>query len=49
MKDAQISLKIMNLGIFQKNDRYDNPSGKTSHKERHTEKDQCSGEILNDV
>ena len=40
MKDAQVSLKIMNSGIFQKIDyRYDNPSGKTSHKEKHTEKE----------
>ena len=42
-------IKDNELGYLSKNDRYDNPSGKTSHKEKHTEKDQCFGEILNDV
>ena len=42
-------IKDNELGYLSKDDRYDNPSGKTSHKEKHTEKDQCFGEILNDV
>ena len=50
MKDAQVSLKIINfIMIMIINDRNDNPSGKTSHKEKHTEKDLCFSEILNDV
>ena len=46
MKDTQVSLKIMNLS---KNDRYDNPSGRASHKEKHAEKDQSFGESLIDL
>ena len=42
-------IKDNELRYLSKNDSYDNPSGKTSHKEKHTEKDQCFGEILNDV
>ena len=42
-------MKDNKLGYLSKDDRYDNPSGKTSHKEKHTEKDQSFGEILNDV
>ena len=32
-------IKDNELGYLSKNDRYDNPSGKTDHKEKHTEKD----------
>ena len=42
-------MKDNKLGYLSKDDRYDNPSGKTSHKEKHTEKYQSLGEILNDV
>ena len=42
-------IKDNELGYLSKNDRYYNPSGKTSHKEKHTEKYQRFGEILNDV
>ena len=42
-------IKDNELGYLSKNDCYDNPSGKTSHKEKHTEKDQSFGEVLNDV
>ena len=42
-------IKDNELGYLSKDDRYDNPSGKTSHKEKHTEKYQRFGETLNDV
>ena len=42
-------IKDNELGYLSKDDHYDNPSGKTSRKEKHTEKDQSFGEIFNDV
>ena len=42
-------IKDNELGYLSKDDRYNNPSGKTSQKEKHIEKDQSFGEILNDV
>ena len=42
-------IKGNELGSLPNNDRYDNPSGKTSHKEKHTKEDQSFCEILNDV
>ena len=49
-KGAQVSLKIMNqIGQVLKDDRYDNPTGKAGHKEKHMEKDKGFGEILDNV
>ena len=42
-------IKDNELGYLSKSDLYDNPSDKTSHKEKHTEKDHCFGEILNNA
>ena len=42
-------IKDNELGYLSKDDRYNNPSGKTSQKEKRIEKDQSFGEILNDV
>ena len=42
-------IKYNELGYLSKDDRYNNPSGKTSQKEKHIEKYQSFGEILNDV
>ena len=42
-------IKDNELGYLLKNDGYDNPSGKTGHKEKHTKKDKVFGKILNDV
>ena len=42
-------IKDNKLEYLSKDDSYDNPSGKTGHKEKHIQKGKSFGEILNDV
>ena len=50
VKGAQVSLKIMNqIEQLLKDDRYDNPTDKTGHKEKHMGNDKGFGEILDNV
>ena len=39
-------IKDNELGYLSKDDRYDNPSGKTSHKEKHSEKENINRPII---